>query len=51
MTNVVAFKQFVRKVNDIKTHINNFDEVIGDIETALDNIIAIQESLIGGGGE
>lgn len=24
-------------------------EAIGDIETALDNIIAIQESLIGGG--
>lgn len=31
--------------------INENTESIGDIETALGNIIAIQESLIGGGGE
>ena len=29
----------------------SFDKTVGDIETALDNIIAIQESLLGGGAE
>lgn len=36
-------------VQRVKTKINQIDEEIGDIETALDEIIAIQNQLIGGG--
>ena len=34
--------------NELQEQVNNNKESIGDIETALDNIIAIQNSLIGG---
>ena len=33
---------------DLQVEISNLEIQIGDIETALDNIIAIQNSLIGG---
>ena len=36
-------------INDINANFDNINSTIGDIETALDNIIAIQNSLIGGG--
>lgn len=36
-------------LEDVKTKLADFEEGIGDIDTALDGIIAIQNSLIGGG--
>lgn len=36
-------------INNIAHAVMDLEEEIGDIETALDNIIAIQNSLIGGG--
>lgn len=49
---VSEISQVESKLNeDISNLSANVDAKIGDIETALDNIIAIQNSLIGGGSE
>jgi hypothetical protein len=38
---------YYKAVDDVR--IQRYEDALGDIETALDNIIAAQESLIGGG--
>ena len=45
-----ASKSELEQVDNYATeHINDIEASIGDIETALDSIISIQNSLIGGG--
>ena len=39
------------QLNDMDRGIAALDETVGDIQTALDSIIAVQNSLIGGGAE
>lgn len=47
-TNATNISNNTKAIADHETEITSLTESIGDIETALDNIIAIQNSLIGG---